>query len=163
MDARPDLFPSLHFSIPHTHSSLPLSLPLPAQSFETEMASQVQDVMSRASEAAAVTTDPLARRAVQLLVKRDLVSIGTDAIADFLRSTKFREAATALQSIHDSYHNISDEWRVLLEDQEASWRGDLAVLQDELRSVESETGRQEERIRKLEAEKEALRVRFRHL
>lgn len=114
--------------------------------------------MNRGTEAAAVTTDPLARRAVQLLVKRDLVAISYDSLVEFMRTSKYREVASILQTLQDSYHNISDEWRVLLEDQEASWRGDLAVLQEELRSVESETSRQDERVRKLEQEKDALKV-----
>lgn len=88
-------------------------------------------------------------------MKRDLVSISYEALVEFFRNTKFREAAAVMQSMEDSYHNISDEWRVLLEDQEASWRGDLAVLQEELRAVEAENTRQDERARRLEQEREA--------
>lgn len=131
------------------------SHPFDGPAFDQYTAEQVHDVMGRASEAAEVTTDPLARRAVQLLVKRDLVRIAFDGLVSFLEMTPLKDACPLLLQLQDAYHAISDDWRLLLEDQEASWRQDLANMQEELRHVEQEMQRQEDVVRKHDADREA--------
>jgi len=104
--------------------------------WEARLERDVVATLGRARAAAAhAGGDGVARRAVQLMLRTDLVNACSARLAQVLRHARMREAADLVTTLWHSYASVSKDWEGLMQDQEETFE----QLSDErLRSAEQE-------------------------
>ncbi|CAG9461124.1 unnamed protein product [Pedinophyceae sp. YPF-701] len=95
--------------------------------FAKQLDKSVKEILTRARTAVSASDDDFAVRAVQQLMRKDLVDTCSDALADMMRLMKLRDLADLLVTLKESYSGIVDDWKGLMEEQDKA----LASQQNE--------------------------------
>ncbi|DBA74840.1 TPA: hypothetical protein ACH3X2_009182 [Trebouxia sp. C0005] len=97
----------------------------PPLAWESEAAAEIEDIKERTSQAATATDDPIARRAVLLMTKRDLADLCLEGLLEATEQQQQVQLAALLQALREYQSDTFDDWRDLLEEQERRTRDEL--------------------------------------